>query len=81
MFGYHKKLVRVDLTNRRLEVEDLDGWPSQFHYLRVSMQRGSPYRNGARFTQKQGGIDRDKRYLLDAHGFFKVSFNALTVCA
>ncbi len=24
MFGYHKKLLRVDLTNRRMEVEDLD---------------------------------------------------------
>ena len=24
MFGYHKKLLRVDLTNRRMEVEDLE---------------------------------------------------------
>ena len=24
MFGYHKKLLRVDLSNRKLEVEDLD---------------------------------------------------------
>ncbi len=24
MFGYHKKLLRVDLTNRKIEVEDLD---------------------------------------------------------
>jgi aldehyde:ferredoxin oxidoreductase len=24
MFGYHKKLLRVDLSNRRVEVEDLD---------------------------------------------------------
>ena len=24
MFGYHKKLLRVDLTNRKIDVEDLD---------------------------------------------------------
>jgi aldehyde:ferredoxin oxidoreductase len=24
MFGYHKKLLRVDLSNRKVEVEDLD---------------------------------------------------------
>jgi len=24
MFGYHKKLLRVDLANRKIEVEDLD---------------------------------------------------------
>lgn len=24
MFGYHRKLLRVDLTNRRIEVQDLD---------------------------------------------------------
>ena len=24
MFGYHRKLLRADLTNRRIEVEDLD---------------------------------------------------------
>ncbi|MGZ3568562.1 MAG: aldehyde ferredoxin oxidoreductase N-terminal domain-containing protein, partial [Thermodesulfobacteriota bacterium] len=24
MFGYHKKLLRVDLSNRKAEVEDLD---------------------------------------------------------
>ncbi|MFH1624681.1 MAG: aldehyde ferredoxin oxidoreductase N-terminal domain-containing protein, partial [Pseudomonadota bacterium] len=24
MLGYHKKLLRVDLTNRRIEIEDLD---------------------------------------------------------
>ena len=24
MFGYHKKLLRVDLSNRKVEIEDLD---------------------------------------------------------
>ena len=24
MFGYHKKLLRVDLSNRKIETEDLD---------------------------------------------------------
>jgi len=24
MFGFHKRLLRVDLTNRKIEVEDLD---------------------------------------------------------
>jgi len=24
MFGYHKKLLRVDLTNKKVEVEDLN---------------------------------------------------------
>ena len=24
MFGYHKKLLRVDLSNRNVEVEELD---------------------------------------------------------